>query len=201
MVVVIIGLLAAIAIPSVTKQMRDRRSNQAAQTIANLYRGARMRAMGRGSAVLVRYQKDSTSSPAGAFEVWEAIAGGSGACAPVPRKGCQAFPAPGGQPPATQQLIEEFNPGIRSEYDGLDIAMQPTTGTNELPFLDVCFTPLGATYTRTLNQAAVLDRMTGIHTAQVTRSGVLGRRDVLILPGGSARVKGKFVTEASEGGG
>ncbi len=194
-VVVIIGVLAAIAIPSVSRQMRDRRANQATQTIADLYRGARMRAMGRGSSVLVRYQKDATNAPAGGFQVWEGIAGAGGACGPMPRRGCQAFPPPGTNPPNTQQLIDQFNPGIQSVYDGVDIAMQPTVGTGELDFLDVCFTPMGATYTRTLAAATVLKPMTGIHIASVTRTGALGRRDVLIVPGGSARVKGKFVTE------
>ncbi|HEU5074348.1 MAG TPA: prepilin-type N-terminal cleavage/methylation domain-containing protein, partial [Polyangiaceae bacterium] len=56
-VVVIIGLLAALATPAITDQMRDRRANQASQELANFYRGARMRALGRGSSVLVRYQK------------------------------------------------------------------------------------------------------------------------------------------------
>jgi prepilin-type N-terminal cleavage/methylation domain-containing protein len=194
-VVVIIGILAAIAIPSIRNQMRERRANQASQTIADLYRGARMRAMGRGSSVLVRYQK-GTAAPAGGFEVWEAVRGG-GDCAPVPRRGCQAFPPPGeGGPPDTQQLIDEFNPGIRSEFEGVDITMQPVGAGEPLAYLDICFTPMGATFTRTLTDAEVLDRMTGIHTAQVTRTGMDGsRRDILIVPGGSSRVKGKFVTE------
>jgi prepilin-type N-terminal cleavage/methylation domain-containing protein len=196
-VVVIIGLLAAIAIPSVTKQLRDRRSSQAAQTIANLYRGARMRAMGRGSSVLVRFQKASSNSP-GAFEVWEGIQGAGGACEPVPRRGCQAFPPPGGDPPSTQQLITEFNPGIKSQYEGLDIAMQPVTSGQALTFLDVCFSPMGATFSRSLSSATVLNRMTGINVAEVTRTGTLGRRDILILPNGAARVKGRFVTEKTE---
>ena len=196
-VVVIIGILAAIAIPSIRNQMRDRRANQASQTIADLYRGARMRAMGRGSSVLVRYQKNTADAPAGAFEVWEAVqgAGSEGEdCAPVPRKGCQAFPPPGGTPD-TQQLIDQFNPGIRSEFEGVDIKMLPTTEGEPLTFLDICFTPMGATFSRTLATAAVLDRMTGVHVAEVTRTGIGGRRDVLIVPGGAARVKGKFVEE------
>jgi len=208
-VVVIIGLLAALATPAISGQIRDRRANQASQEIANFYRGARMRALGRGSSVLVRYQKGGTNTPAGALEVWEAVAGEDGACGPIPRKGCQ-FPAPGAESD-TEQLINEFNPGIRGEYEGVDIAMLPVASNSELEnadpdeeasdaglfFLDVCFSPMGATFSRT-NPASAMTRMTGVHVAQVTREGLPGRRDVLIVPGGSARVKGKVVEEVTE---
>ena len=203
-VVVIIGILAVLATPAITAQMRDRRANQASQEIANFYRGARMRALGRGSAVLVRYQKDSATAPAGSLEVWEAIEGQNGACGPIPRKGCQAFPPPGNQP-TTQQLINQFNPGIRDQYDGVDIAMQPVVNAgglgdadDETMYLDVCFTPMGATFFRDQANAAVMTRMTGVQVARVTREGTVGHRDVLIVPGGAARVKGKFVEEAVE---
>lgn len=193
-VVVIIGLLAALATPAITEQMRDRRANQASQELANFYRGARMRALGRGSSVLVRYQKDTASAPAGSLEVWEAVAGTDGACGPIPRKGCQAFPPPGDEPD-TQQRINQFNPGIRDEYDGVDIKMLAAGADDEIYYLDVCFTPMGATFSRIDADSLVMERMTGVHVAEVTRDGSEGRRDVLILPGGSARVKGKFVEE------
>ena len=196
-VVVIIGILAVIATPAITEQIRDRRANQASQEIANFYRGARMRALGRGSSVLVRYQKDATNAPAGSLEVWEAIDGPAGACGPVPRKGCQAFPPPGTNSP-TQQQINQFNPGIRGEYEGVNITMLAAGDDSAIPYLDVCFTPMGATFTRDTATAAMV-RMTGVQVAQVTRDGAEGvRRDVLILPGGAARVKGKFVEEATE---
>ncbi|HEY3668813.1 MAG TPA: prepilin-type N-terminal cleavage/methylation domain-containing protein, partial [Polyangiaceae bacterium] len=54
-VVVIIGLLAAISLPQVVQRMRNRRGTQAVQTVAMMYRNARLRAMGRGFAVLVKY--------------------------------------------------------------------------------------------------------------------------------------------------
>lgn len=208
-VVVIIGLLAALATPAITGQMRDRRANQASQEIANFYRGARMRALGRGSSVLVRYQKGGTANPAGSLEVWEAVAGEDGACGPIPRKGCQSFPAPGAMSD-TEQLLNEFNPGIRDEFEGVDIEMLPVSSNadaedpdaeeasgSELMFLDICFTPLGATFSRT-NAALGMSRMTGVQLARVTREGLSGHRDVLIVPGGSARVKGKVVEAATE---
>ena len=50
-VVVIITALAALAVPSILRQMRDRRTRQAAEEIASVYRQARLRALGRGAAV------------------------------------------------------------------------------------------------------------------------------------------------------
>lgn len=199
-VVVIIGLLAALATPAISGQMRDRRANQATQEIANFYRGARMRALGRGSSVLVRYQKGGTNHPAGSLQVWEAIAGEAGACGPIPRKGCQSFAAPG-EDSDTEQLINEFNPGKRGEYEGVDIQMLPVGSTDpeaEESFLDVCFSPMGATFSRT-DAALPMTRMAGVQVARVTREGLENiRRDVLIVPGGSAHVKGKVVEEATE---
>src|SRR5688500_11028421 len=80
-VVVIIAIVAALAMPSITSRLRDRRIQQAAQTVAQLYSTARMRAMGRGAAVLVRYN-------AGDFELREAIRGATvetdANCRPLP---------------------------------------------------------------------------------------------------------------------
>src|SRR5688572_2277518 len=67
-VVVIIAIVAALAMPSITSRLRERRVQQAAQTVAQIYSTARMRAMGRGAAVLVRYT-------AGEFQIREAIRG------------------------------------------------------------------------------------------------------------------------------
>ncbi len=77
-VVVIIGILATIAVPQIASRMRERRTNQTAQQIALLYRNARLRAMGRGFAVLVNYD-----AATGAFRVLETLpAGGLTNCTP-----------------------------------------------------------------------------------------------------------------------
>src|SRR5690606_14583117 len=91
-VVVLITILAAIAIPLATKQMRDRRTHEAAQQVATLYQSARMRAMGRGSAVLVRYVPGAPAT----FELLEAQRGPAttpegavdAACAALPVSSC-----------------------------------------------------------------------------------------------------------------
>src|SRR5512142_2995898 len=84
-VVVIITALSALAIPSILRQMRDRRTRQAAEEVASVYRQARLRALGRGSAVLVRYTRTT-----GTYQTLEAVIGpGTGAPAMA---GCVQLP-------------------------------------------------------------------------------------------------------------
>ena len=86
-VVVIIGVTAALAAPTVVGQMRERRSRDVAQNVGLLYSNARMRAMGRGTAVMVRYNT-------GTFQVIESIEGtravtrAEAQCASAPGFGC-----------------------------------------------------------------------------------------------------------------
>jgi prepilin-type N-terminal cleavage/methylation domain-containing protein len=53
-VVVIIGVFAVLALPSMVFRLRDRKTSAVGQQLATMYRTARMRAIGRGSTVLVR---------------------------------------------------------------------------------------------------------------------------------------------------
>lgn len=60
-VIAMVGVIAAASAPSVIFLLRDRRVNDVGAEIANLYRYARARAMGRGSAVNVRYNNAPTA--------------------------------------------------------------------------------------------------------------------------------------------
>jgi len=199
-VVVIVGILAALALPTISRQMRDRRANQAAQTIASFYRTARMRALGRGSSVLVRFRRDGTTFTQGGFEVWESVSTPSSdasRCAPTPLRGCllNQWPTVGGT--STQaQLVSNFNPAERTEYRGVDIAMRtPTDSDDTRQYLDVCFTPIGATYMADNASTLELSRMTQIPIARVSRASTPGYREVLVLPNGATRVKRKVLEE------
>lgn len=82
-VIAMIGALAAATAPSIIYYLRDRRVADAGSQIANLYRFARARSMGRGSAVNVRYQNSPTAlnmlnplDPDARVAVREAIAAG-----------------------------------------------------------------------------------------------------------------------------
>ncbi|HMR09923.1 MAG TPA: prepilin-type N-terminal cleavage/methylation domain-containing protein, partial [Polyangiaceae bacterium] len=79
-VVIIIAVLAVLAIPSVLNTLRDRRVQNAALEVGALYRNARMRAMARGGAVLVRF--DGTATPQGRVQLREALRGQAGGGGP-----------------------------------------------------------------------------------------------------------------------
>lgn len=191
-VVVIITALAALAIPSIIRQMRDRRTRQAAEEIASLYRQARLRALGRGSAVMVRY--DSVTG----FDMREAVLGGNGTCATLPTTNCattqwnQLANVPNGS-----QSIAQFNPttGVYNGVTSIVHASLPQVGGGSalttdpgVPNLDVCFTPMGRTLFRVSNDPTiVLAPMTGVPTVTVSRGTGGLTRVVLIPPNGLAR--------------
>lgn len=174
-VVVIVALLAAIAVPTVVERMRERRSAEAAQRIAGIYRGARMRAMGRGSAVMVSFN-------AGTFSVLEAVRP-----APITNANCTGEPSStclntNWGAPASAQLLSTFTPAERSEYEGLTVNAVPSSTTR----LDICYTPMGRAYTRTDAQPFV-NPMVKVSSFNVARSGGL-TRIVTVLPNGASRL-------------
>jgi type II secretory pathway pseudopilin PulG len=187
-VVIIITIFAAIAIPVATQQLKERRSQQAAEQVALMYRGARMRAMGRGSAVLVRF----TDVSRGRVEVREAQRG-SGA-----GDGCEALPVsscllPNWNGPADEdyRAVGTLDIAQRGEYGDVSIGMMDRSSAS-VSTLDVCFTPMGRTFFRT-DPDQPLAPLAETHFAEVWRgeeSAPLGRtRKVLILPNGTARVQ------------
>jgi len=196
-VVVIITALAALAVPSILRQMRDRRTRQAAEEIASLYRQARLRALGRGSAVMVRY------NAATGFQIREAVVGGSNTCARLPSTSCTT--TQWGQGPTVangDQLISGFNP-TSNVYDGVVStahAGDPNLGGGSavtadpsVSVLDICFTPMGRTLFRIVDGANTpLFPMTGVPLIEVKRhsddthfEGLT--RNVIIPPNGLAR--------------
>src|SRR5262249_4994684 len=61
MVVAIIGIIAVVATPGFRAVLRDSRVNRAAMSISEAYRFARARALGRGAAMLVRWDASKNS--------------------------------------------------------------------------------------------------------------------------------------------
>jgi type IV fimbrial biogenesis protein FimT len=175
-VVLIIGILASIAVPTMVERFRERRSAEAAQRIAALYRGARMRAMGRGSAVLVRYDTSG-------FKIFEAM-----------RPTQEGF-ADCGEPSnsclntiwdTNSALLSSFDPVHRSEYEGVTVAAaDPKKGV--LANFDICFTPSGRAYERAQTTVPFTSAMVGAYTFTVQRSPGLPRT-VTLLPNGASRL-------------
>ena len=178
-VVVIIGLLAAIAVPQLASRMRERRANQAAQQIALLYRNARLRAMGRGFAVMVRYNATSNS-----FTVLETLPpGGVTGCMPLLPPSC--VNTNWGLAGASR-LVDSFTPNPAGVFEGVQVGVTAQPSGNVASTMDLCFTPRGRTFSRALDTAA-LQPMTGVLDITVGRSGML-QRHVNVLPNGMARV-------------
>jgi prepilin-type N-terminal cleavage/methylation domain-containing protein len=186
-VVVIIAIVAALAMPSIASRLRDRRTQQAAQTIAQFYSTARMRAMGRGAAVLVRYD-------ANGFQMLEAIRGtGTGEtdpnCQPLPVSSC-VIGNPWAPTSTSNRLISAFAPANRSEFGDVRIAMADATGV-DTSTMDVCFTPMGGAYA-TNTPGGAMAALSGVPVASVrrmegsTQAGLTRR--VMIVPNGNSHL-------------
>lgn len=186
-VVLIIGITAAMATPTLTRQIRERRSRDTAQQIALLYSNARMRALGRGSAVLVRYDPGATST----FTVLESKEGPDVAtngvgedvtCADRPGLGC--LTNNWGAANLTRQ-VTTFSP-----ISDVDLTASDTTGT-AVDAMTICFTPLGRSFFAG-SIASPTTPMTGAATITVVRTPAKGGqgipRTIAITPNGLARL-------------
>ncbi len=181
-VVLIIGITAALATPSIAGQIRERRSRDAAQRIALLYSSARMRALGRGSAVRVSYNKDT------GFKVLEsiegtAVAGGArAACAAQPGLGCLANNWANAD---TSRQVATLPP-----ITDISVIARDQGGTVK-DNMDICFTPMGRSFI-SFDGTAPSQPMAGATTIDVRRQlngtdvGLL--RTVAVLPNGMARI-------------
>jgi type II secretion system protein H len=190
-VVVIISVLAVIAIPSVTEELRSRRTQNAAREVASLYRTARMRALSRGSAVLVRY--DASVDTEGRFEVREAVRKevNNPNCDKLPISSCTSPTWIGSD---DNMLLGGFTTANRGEYQsgGTKVVAHVDVNGTEIPQYDVCFSPMGTTYART-SQVSPFAPMTTVPKVRVQRNGVDDLpygpiRIVLVLPNGNAHM-------------
>lgn len=138
-VVIIIGILAALAIPTMSTARYDREAYADAGSIMMLLREARMRAIARGGAEMVSMSANGLSNR-GQFGLWEAVtdnpdATGSTARLPVPT--CMAPTIWGQQgqlpPYGTQGLVQVAGTqqAANAQYvlfvDGVDLNTGPGT--------------------------------------------------------------------------
>lgn len=181
-VVLIITVFAALAVPTVVVQMRDRRIQESARQIALVYRQARLRAMGRGAAVLVRFDTDE-------FTVLEARQGPGGACEDLPVSSCLETPWVGA--PLRSRRVDGH--AEASGGDMADVAISMVDATNNpITELEVCFTPMGRAFVREdINDAAAFTPMTEAYLASVSRPGLTRTREVVLMPNGTARLSAR----------
>lgn len=146
-VVLVITLLAAIALPGISKRATANRARGFADQVAMMYRSARLNALGRGAATLVRY--DQTT---GTLTMLEAIQGPAAAqgvgCATMPVNSCTVDLtrwAPGATTSQTLSTLTIVDGGNFTT----DMAFRDAAGVaTSLATIDVCFTPGGRTFVR-----------------------------------------------------
>ncbi len=187
-VVVIIGIIAAMAMPSLAQDIKDRRARRAAEEIMTLYRDARMRAIGRGAAVLVYYR---TEGGVKKFTVHEAVRGGTSTCSRLPETNCLL---PAARWTTTGSSTEvgslRFDPTIKVRVDS------PGAAATDVSEFAACFSPIGRTYAAYgTNSRTSLAQMAGVPLVRVYRTETGGtaaiglERRIVLLPNGQARLE------------
>ena len=150
-VVAIISVLAALASPAFVRLIRDQRVNRAALEIADLTRTARTRALGRGTAVIMRWTASGTT---GLVEVREAVAAGADLL-PAPSCANADFKDSG----LTSREVTSLNFG-NGAYELADISFFDIAGTKQTS-PEICFSPRGQTYYRT-DSASTFQPLAGV---------------------------------------
>ncbi len=185
-VVILIGVLAALGIPSIATQLRDRRTNQAAHEVALLYRQARSLAMGRGAAVLVRFD----GSARGRIEVRESMDADPAHCLSLPATSCSAANWNAASP--LNRLVASFDVNTNGAYQNVKLAFFQSDGASAGNAVEVCFSPLGRPFRRYAFAGAFLP-MAEVPYLQVNRVDAANNvegltRTVLVLPNGTSRL-------------
>jgi prepilin-type N-terminal cleavage/methylation domain-containing protein len=154
-VIVIVGILAAMAIPTMLQARLDRNAYDDAGAIMQLFRNARTRAVARGGAVLI--SMSSSSSDRGTFLSYEAVSPNAGlnwAGKPANQTPVGTCKAPTAWIPLTSantgiQLIDGVNLNGNIEIDAnVWASLWSYSGTTATSVSSawICFTPLGHVY-------------------------------------------------------
>nr|WP_281180872.1 prepilin-type N-terminal cleavage/methylation domain-containing protein [Chondromyces crocatus] len=172
-VVIIIGVLAATASPMFVQIMRDRRVNRTAMEISSMYRLARSRSLGRGTAVMVRWDAGT-----GNLDMREAA---SILTFPVLNSNC--WTADFNTADQFRQISTLRVNGGASEL--ASVAM--LNNASEVPQVDICFTPRGRAFIR-FDTNGPFAPLTTVPTFRVDNQQTGLSRTVLIPPNGAARL-------------
>jgi type IV fimbrial biogenesis protein FimT len=209
-VVIIIGLLASLAIPSMSSSKYDRDTYSDAGSVMQLFREARTRAVARGAAEMISMTANG-SADRGTFQLWESVAPDPQGLStnnrlPVPNCGTPTiWPVAGAAGTPNLVLVDgvNLNTGSNTVEANADIETKmyfyqdPTTNA-QTAFATgyVCFTPLGRSYVSALGTPSpsfdgVLPTVGVIQVdvARYSSGAALGSiRSVLLPPNGMARL-------------
>jgi prepilin-type N-terminal cleavage/methylation domain-containing protein len=162
-VVMLIGVLAVMAIPAMTTAQVDRRAYNDAILVAELFREARTRAMGRGAAEMILMTESGnfatgSGTDRGTFQLWEGQVMALPGILPVgsPMSTCgaptiwPAAPVAGGavvSGAATAQLVDGVNlNGTIESQDQIWTTITGPGGGAALNGAYMCFTPMGRAF-------------------------------------------------------
>jgi type IV fimbrial biogenesis protein FimT len=177
-VITLIGILSVAASPVFINIMRDRRINRAAMHVADMYRTARTRALGRGMPVLIRWDANAgqQKGSAGVLTIVEprvaALADVGTNCTSVNWNDAAVV---------YQHMRFDVGNGL---HERANLTFVDDTGVT-FPQSDICFSPRGRTFIR---RGGILAELAGVPTFDVVNSGTGLRRTVFIPPNGVARL-------------
>lgn len=200
-VVIIIGIVAALAMPTMAAARIDRNAYDDAGQIMQFFREARTRAIARGGAVLISMVFAGPGT-GGTFTMYESVGvnpGGVGGANRSPVASCKT--------PTVWGPLAAANPGIllvdslnlngtieqQANIQTQMIVYDPVLGTENQPGGYLCFTPLGRTYynqvTPVFDGALPMLSPLEFRVARMAGATPVGTiRSVLLSPSGMARV-------------
>jgi prepilin-type N-terminal cleavage/methylation domain-containing protein len=194
--IIIIGLLAVMAIPSMSLATFDRDTYNDAGAIMQVFRAARTRAIARGGAVVVQMITNGAATRGGFF-TYEAVAPNpnGGVVGQTPIASCKY---PTTWPVGSMTPIDGFtvNTSANSADTLAGIMAQPyiytASVTTKTSFVEgyVCYTPLGRMYVSIGAAPPVFTGLTPISALeiQVSRTDGATIRSVLLPNNGMARI-------------
>ena len=177
-VVAVVGVVSMLAVPGGVKQMQDHTARRFSGQFAQRIQGAKLRAMGRGAAVMVRIDPST-----GQLSISEPVARGepSGGPCLIPTNSCTR-----GDWDSGMRVVEQhgMNGNLKVEVSGLDAL--PSTLTQRT--VEICFTPTGRTFYRYNpvlgDPMRPLVRSPIFHIQHVSGHQV---RRIIVLPTGTTR--------------
>lgn len=172
MVIIIVGIVASLSAPSMMRLIRTEREAEELRRVAAVITEARALAMGRGSAVLVRYPDEN-----GNIEVREALEGTTaGGCTNAPALGCV--------------VAGRWDNDVQSHavdavrVSDIHAGMKVDTPRGELSAISLCFTPQGRTWA-VLGTDEMAPLKSEVSFVSTNSHGI--ERRVLVLPTGVTR--------------
>ena len=203
-VVIVIGVLAALAVPTMSASHFDRRAYDDAGAITQLLREARTRAIARGGSVLVTMSSSGTTDR-GTFFVFEAVSTNAGLVAGVARTPVASCKTPTVWTPLP--IGNTANPNVLY-VDSLNLngplevsANIQTTMTLYAPAgtvagigaINICFSPLGRSYIAQGAAAPLMfdGQLPSLSPFEILVTRLNGggtQRSVLLPPNGMARL-------------